>query len=105
PVTQALGDDVLEHGAKALEVSADLCERQYIPVDSDFDRRLVMRAYGKAKSQLGSVGGGNHFIEMQVDEARGDVWVMVHCGSRGYGWQTANHFFYAGAELRGLAKN
>ncbi len=27
---------------------------------------------------------------------------MVHCGSRGYGWQTANHFFYAGAELRGL---
>jgi tRNA-splicing ligase RtcB len=104
-VTQALVDDVLEHGAKALEVSADLCERQYIPVEADFDRRRIASAYGKAKSQLGSVGGGNHFIEMQADEATGGVFVMVHCGSRGYGWQTANHFFYAGAELRGLAKN
>jgi tRNA-splicing ligase RtcB len=28
---------------------------------------------------------------------------MIHCGSRGYGWQTANHFFYRGAELRGIA--
>ena len=33
------------------------------------------------------------------------VWVMIHCGIRGYGWQTANHYFYAGAELRGLPKN
>ena len=29
---------------------------------------------------------------------------MVHCGIRGYGWQTANHFFFEGAELRGLAE-
>jgi tRNA-splicing ligase RtcB (3'-phosphate/5'-hydroxy nucleic acid ligase) len=33
------------------------------------------------------------------------VWLMVHCGGRGFGWQTANHFFYAGAELRGLPRN
>jgi tRNA-splicing ligase RtcB len=39
---------------------------------------------------------------MQVDEADGSVWVMIHCGSRGYGWQTANWFFYEGARLRGL---
>jgi tRNA-splicing ligase RtcB (3'-phosphate/5'-hydroxy nucleic acid ligase) len=103
-VTQALVDDVLLHGAKALAVSADLCERQYIPVDDGFDPRAVTRAHDKAAGQLGSVGGGNHFIEMQVDEASGDVWIMVHCGSRGYGWQTANHFFHAGAELRGLAR-
>ena len=42
---------------------------------------------------------------MQVDRDEGSVWVMIHCGSRGYGWQTANHYFYAGAELRGLPKN
>ena len=35
---------------------------------------------------------------MQVDRDTGEVWVMVHCGSRGYGWQTANHFFYEGAQ-------
>ena len=31
--------------------------------------------------------------------------MMIHCGSRGCGWQTANHYFYAGAEARGLAKS
>jgi hypothetical protein len=42
---------------------------------------------------------------MQVDRDDGSVWVMIHCGSRGYGWQTANHYFYAGAALRGLPTN
>jgi len=94
--------EILRYGAKALGVPADICERQYIPIPDDVDVEDIPRALGKAAPQLGSVGGGNHFIEMQVDEADGSVWVMVHCGSRGYGWQTANHFFYEGARLRGL---
>ena len=49
----------------------------------------IAPAYSKAAGQLGSVGGGNHFVEMQVDRDTGEVFVMVHCGSRGYGWQTA----------------
>lgn len=99
------GDDVLRHGAKAIGISADLCERQYIEVPEDVDLSKIRRAYEKVLPQLGSVGGGNHFIEMQVDRDTGEVWVMIHCGSRGYGWQTANHFFYEGAALRGLPKN
>ena len=99
-------EDIFRYGAKALGVDADLCERQYIPVDeSALDTDRIGRARDKALPQLGSVGGGNHFIEMQVDRDDGSVWVMIHCGSRGYGWQTANHYFYAGAELRGLPKN
>lgn len=35
-------------------------------------------------NQLGTLGGGNHFIEVCLDEA-GDVWVMLHSGSRGIG--------------------
>jgi tRNA-splicing ligase RtcB len=101
-VTPHLVEEVFRHGARALDVSPDLCERQFIPVGEGFQSNLVRRAHDKAWGQLGSVGGGNHFIEMQVDRESGEVWVMVHCGSRGYGWQTANHFFYAGAELRGL---
>jgi tRNA-splicing ligase RtcB len=97
--------DVFLHGAKALGVPAEQCERQFIRVGDEFDERLVKRALDKAAPQLGSVGGGNHFIELQVDRDDGSVWIMVHCGSRGYGWQTANHFFHAGAELRGIAKN
>jgi len=98
-------DDVLRYGVKSLGVSADLCERQYIPLPDNIDLNKIEKARNKAVPQLGSVGGGNHFIEMQCDSVTGEVWVMVHCGSRGYGWQTANHYFYLGAELRGLPKN
>ncbi len=98
-------EDVLRYGAKALGVSADLCERQYIPVPEDLDLDKIEKARAKVSDQLGSVGGGNHFVEMQVDRDSGEVYVMVHCGSRGYGYQTANHFFFEGAELRGIARN
>jgi tRNA-splicing ligase RtcB len=98
-------EEILRYGAKAIGVSADLCERQYISVPETTDLAQIRRAYDKVAKQLGSVGGGNHFIEMQVDRDSGDVWIMIHCGSRGYGWQTANHYFYEGAELRGLPKN
>jgi tRNA-splicing ligase RtcB (3'-phosphate/5'-hydroxy nucleic acid ligase) len=99
------GDEILRHGAKAIGVRADLCERQYIEVPAGAELDTIERAYEKVLPQLGSVGGGNHFIEMQVDRDSGEVWVMIHCGSRGYGWQTANHFFYEGAKVRGLPKN
>jgi tRNA-splicing ligase RtcB (3'-phosphate/5'-hydroxy nucleic acid ligase) len=36
------------------------------------------------REQLGSLGGGNHFIEICLDESD-DVWVMLHSGSRGVG--------------------
>jgi len=99
-------DEILRYGARPLGVDSDLCERQYIAIDeAAFDTNRIARARDKAQPQLGSVGGGNHFVELQVDRGDGSVWVMIHCGSRGYGWQTANHYFFAGAELRGLPKN
>jgi tRNA-splicing ligase RtcB len=42
------------------------------------------RIWKKAREQLGTLGGGNHFIELCIDEA-GFVWVMLHSGSRGLG--------------------
>ncbi|PPE73805.1 RNA-splicing ligase RtcB [Solimonas fluminis] len=41
--------------------------------------------------QLGSLGGGNHFIEICLDEA-GRVWVMLHSGSRGVGNRIGTYF-------------
>jgi len=99
------GEEILRYGAKALGVRADICERQYIEIPEDIDLNRIEKAYAKVLPQLGSVGGGNHFIEMQVDASDGSVWVMIHCGSRGYGWQTADHFFYEGAKARGLRSN
>lgn len=52
--------------------------------------------YKKGYLQLGSLGGGNHFIEICVDE-RDVIWVMLHSGSRGIGNIIGNYFI-------GLAK-
>lgn len=38
----------------------------------------------KAKHQLGTLGGGNHFVELCTDQD-GNIWVMLHSGSRGIG--------------------
>lgn len=99
-------NEILLHGAKALNIKSELCERQYIPVETDeLDFVKIQRAYDRALPQLGSVGGGNHYIELQLDKDTGEAWVMIHCGSRGYGHQVADYFFYEGANLRGIAKN
>lgn len=103
--TQAKADEILRYGAKALGVRADLCERQYIEVDPAADLKKIERAYGSVTTQLGSLGGGNHYCEVDCDRDTGEVYIFVHCGSRGYGWQTANHYFYEGAKLRGLPSN
>jgi len=95
-------EDLIRYGAQPLGVDPDLCERLFIPVPENFDHRAIEKAWAKATPQMGSLGGGNHFIEMQVDKGDGSVWVMVHCGSRGFGWHIANYYFYEGSRLRGL---
>jgi len=44
-----------------------------------------------AESQLGTVGSGNHYVNLMEDE-EGRVWVGVHFGSRGFGHKTASGF-------------
>ena len=45
----------------------------------------------KVEQQLGTLGGGNHFIEVCLDES-GAVWVMLHSGSRGTGNLIGTYF-------------
>src|SRR3546814_11330689 len=45
----------------------------------------------KVDKQLGTLGGGNHFIEVCLDESE-DVWVMLHSGSRGTGNLIGRYF-------------
>lgn len=94
---------IFRNGALPLGTSSDLCERLFVRVDENhFKEGLIDKATKKAAPQLGSLGGGNHFIEMQVDPEDGSVWLQIHCGSRGYGWETANYFYYEAARLRGI---
>lgn len=52
---------------------------------------LLITDYRKTASQLGTLGSGNHFIELCIDENQ-DVWVMLHSGSRGIGNLIGRHF-------------
>ena len=51
-----------------------------------------------ARSQLGTIGSGNHYVDLFVDEADDALWVGVHFGSRGFGHKTCTGFL-------NLAKN
>lgn len=51
------------------------------------------------KYQLGTLGGGNHFIELSKDQ-NDDVWLMIHTGSRGVGHFLASHYIKLAKEKR-----
>ena len=72
------------------------------------------RAYERGQNQVGSLGAGNHFLEVQVvDEvydpataeafgvAAGGIAFMIHCGSRGFGHQVCDDFIKT---MRGAAR-
>lgn len=52
---------------------------------------MVERQYESARKQIGTLGGGNHFIEIQKG-SDGHIWVMVHSGSRNIGLKVAEHY-------------
>jgi len=60
---------------------------------------------GSDVNQLGTLGGGNHFIEVCLDE-RDHVWFMLHSGSRGVGNRIGTYFInLAKEDMRQHAKN
>jgi tRNA-splicing ligase RtcB (3'-phosphate/5'-hydroxy nucleic acid ligase) len=64
----------------------------------------VQRLENKALKQMGSLGGGNHFIELCLD-TDDNVWLMLHSGSRHIGNQLAQCHISTGKELAKLASN
>jgi len=54
-----------------------------------------------ARDQLGTVGGGNHYVDIFADE-QDRIWVGVHFGSRGLGHKTATHFLKAAGGKDGM---
>lgn len=50
-----------------------------------------LRNHTHLRKSLGTLGGGNHYIELDKDE-RGNVWLSVHCGSRNLGKQVAEYY-------------
>ena len=58
---------------------------------SDFCRRIKLQE-GIFYKSLGTLGGGNHFVEYGQDSKSGEGWLTIHCGSRNLGVKVANYW-------------
>jgi len=52
---------------------------------------IVRSEYDSARTQVGTLGGGNHFIEIQQGTDN-SIWFMIHSGSRNLGYRVASHY-------------
>jgi tRNA-splicing ligase RtcB len=77
--------DVREHAARRFQKGL----RRIVEKHPGIEKRVGKKA--SWTHQLGTLGGGNHFIEVCLDEANG-VWVMLHSGSRGIGNAIGSYF-------------
>jgi len=69
-------------------------ERAWLSLDAGFNALCDKHPFLKNTnnvSHLGTLGSGNHFIEICIDETQ-QVWVMLHSGSRGVGNRIGTHF-------------
>ncbi len=84
---QHADDQALVTAAKPFESRLDVMTQKH---------PQLLKAFGKFSkwvNQMGTLGGGNHFIEVCLDESN-QVWVMLHSGSRGIGNALADYFIH-----------
>jgi tRNA-splicing ligase RtcB len=75
PVWDSAGAGIAERGKRLMDRFSDLAP-------------IVQRLADRASSQVGTLGGGNHFIEVCLD-TEDAVWLMLHSGSRNIGKELA----------------
>jgi len=104
-------DEVLTRGVKwaiqngyGTEHDADVCEENG-QMDNADPNKVSERARKRGLPQLGTLGSGNHFLEIQrVEEIhdevaaqrmgieKGTITILIHCGSRGFGHQVCSDY-------------
>ena len=67
-------------------------DEKYLPTGHDIDKmEVVKRRQTSIRREVGTLGGGNHFIELQKDE-EGNLWIMIHSGSRNLGKMVGDYY-------------
>ena len=67
-------------------------DAKYLPQGHNIDKmEIVKRRQHSILHEVGTLGGGNHFIELQKDE-EGNLWIMIHSGSRNLGKQVGDYY-------------
>ena len=74
-------------------------DEKYLPTGHDIDRmEIVKQRQVSITKEVGTLGGGNHFIELQKDETD-TLWIMIHSGSRNLGARVGEHYNNIAREL------
>ena len=74
-------------------------DAKYLPQGHNIDKmEIVKRRQISILHEVGTLGGGNHFIELQKDE-EGNLWIMIHSGSRNLGKQVGDYYNKIAASL------
>ena len=98
---EQLGDEIqrgIAFGVGRTNPSRDAPSDHPLFADPDWEAvptRHRSALLGKARKQLGTVGSGNHYVDVFGDEAE-RIWVGVHFGSRGFGHTIASSFLAIG---------
>lgn len=67
-------------------------DEKYLPQGFDIDKMEIVKHRQQAiLHEIGTLGGGNHFIELQKDEDD-TLWIMIHSGSRNLGKLVGDHY-------------
>ena len=67
-------------------------DEKYLPTGHDIDKmEIVKRRQVSITKEVGTLGGGNHFIELQKDETD-TLWIMIHSGSRNLGKLVGDYY-------------
>lgn len=69
-------------------------EAEFLDTEANWQNEALKGLKDMAAAQLGTVGSGNHYVDVFHDE-EGFVWIGVHFGSRGLGHKSTTHFLTA----------
>jgi len=95
---------------KMVNARTSVCKSMQSGIDQVFQRhpnilKMLKRPQETWVTQMGTLGSGNHFIEVCVDESKA-VWLMLHSGSRGIGNAIGRYFIaLAKRDMRGHMQN
>ena len=85
-------------GFKHRSTPVSLSHPLFTRVSEWLNTEICNNEFSSARNQLGTLGGGNHFIEIQKG-SDGHIWFMIHSGSRNLGKKVAEYYNKKAIEL------
>ncbi|MGB4164706.1 MAG: RtcB family protein [Bacillota bacterium] len=91
-LAQALTGDIMRAIPLGFEHRKRPIDPEMSPTADMCEIKSLCKEWESAPYQCGTLGGGNHFIELPEDGSTGELVIMVHSGSRNFGYKVANTF-------------